>query len=215
MNKEIDELLLKANTGINNALSHPDVSGLMSPFGYTSEKLTAGKAILTHAQNLQALQVKEAGEQDGASNELQRKWSEAHHIYMTYVTIARITFKNKQGMWTKLQIGGRRKQSYSGRISQARMFYVNLMADEAAMTKVSEFGVTTEKLQAGLALVEEVENQLAIYTKETGESQDATKARDEAVDVLHEWYSDFKAIARLALQERPQLLEILGIIEPS
>ncbi|WP_430974053.1 hypothetical protein [Sunxiuqinia rutila] len=44
MNKEIDELLLKADLGINNALSHPEVAGLMSLLGYTPEKLTAGKA---------------------------------------------------------------------------------------------------------------------------------------------------------------------------
>ncbi|WP_299580621.1 hypothetical protein [uncultured Sunxiuqinia sp.] len=215
MNKEIDELLLKADLGINNALRHPEVAGLMSLLGYTPEKLTAGKVILTNAQNLQAKQVKEAGEEDGASDELRLKRSEAHHTYMNYVKIARIAFKNDAGMWTKLQLNGRRKQSYSGWISQARLFYTNLMADEPAMAKISEFGVTAEKLQAGMDLVLAVEDQLARLKQESGEAQDATKARDKAVDVLQDWYSDFRAIARIALQGRPQFLEMLGIIEPS
>jgi hypothetical protein len=215
MNKEIDDLLLKADVGINNALGHPTVAQLLTPFGYTPEKLATGKDLLDHAQNLHQLWAKEYGDQLEASNELQLKRSEAHHTYTDYVTIARITFKDDPGMWTKLQIGGRRKRSYAGWIGQARLFYTNLLADEAAMTKIGEFGVTAEKLQDGLALVQAVESQLATLKQETGESQDATKARDEAADTLQDWYSDFKAIARIALQGRPQFLEMLGIIEPS
>lgn len=54
----------------------------------------------------------------------------------------------------------------------------------------------------------------AVQEKEKGEAQEA-KLRDAALDALDQWMSDFIAIARLALEERPQYLKKLGVVEPS
>ena len=215
MNQEIEELLLKADLGINNALSHPQVAGLLNNFGYTPEKLSTGKELLDQAQDLHQQQAKEYGEQLAASNELQLKRSTAHHTYINYLTIARIAFKDEPGMWTRLQLQGKRKRTYAGWIGQTKLFYTNLLADEAALSQMAAFGQTAENLQEGLALVEGVEQQMAVQKRETGESQEATKSRDQAVDFLQDWYSDFIAIARIALQSKPQFLEMLGIVSPS
>jgi hypothetical protein len=60
-----------------------------------------------------------------------------------------------------------------------------------------------------------VETANLVQTKEKGESQNATKVRDAAVDSLSAWLSDFIAISRIALEEEPQLLESLGILQRS
>ena len=49
--------------------------------------------------------------------------------------------------------------------------------------------------------------------KEKGEAQAATKARDAALDDLQDWLSDYLAIAKVALEEDPQLLEGLGVLQ--
>ncbi len=50
------------------------------------------------------------------------------------------------------------------------------------------------------------------YLREVGESQDATKQKDAAFAEIDDWMRDFYAVARIALEDHPQLLETLGIL---
>ncbi|MEM0941615.1 MAG: hypothetical protein AAF600_19240 [Bacteroidota bacterium] len=46
-----------------------------------------------------------------------------------------------------------------------------------------------------------------------GEAQQFTVTRDEALDHLDEWMAEFKELAKIALEDQPQLLEVLGILQ--
>ena len=60
--------------------------------------------------------------------------------------------------------------------------------------------------------MEAVEGLNAAQEEEKGEAQQATQTRDEAMDVLSDWLEDFLDIAEVALADRPQLLEALGVV---
>jgi len=215
MNKEIDNLLLESGVGIDNALNNKKIGDYLNPYGYTLERLNEGKLKHTQATNLHQQQIKEYGDQTEATDQLKQARATASLSYMNFVKIARITFKNDPGLWKKLELAGSRKSTYSGWIGQAKLLYTNLLTDPEALTKMAKFGTTAEALEAGLDLVNIVEEKLANQKKEMGEAQDATIERDNAVDELQDWYSDFKEIARIALAEHPQYLEMIGISEPS
>ena len=55
----------------------------------------------------------------------------------------------------------------------------------------------------------------ANLVQEKGEAQAATKRRDAALDAMQDWLSDYLAIAKVALEEEPQLLEGLGVLQRS
>lgn len=48
------------------------------------------------------------------------------------------------------------------------------------------------------------------YLLKKGESQDATKLKDSAFGEIDDWMSEFYAVAKIALEDNPQLLESLG-----
>lgn len=47
----------------------------------------------------------------------------------------------------------------------------------------------------------------ADYIREKGESQQATQDKNKAFDAVTKWVSEFYAVAKIALEDQPQLLE--------
>jgi hypothetical protein len=76
---------------------------------------------------------------------------------------------------------------------------------------MSRFGYTVERLQDEFAAVKEVEILHSRKLTEKGESQQSPVERVKVLDELYDCYSDFRAIARVALYDTPQLLETLNI----
>ena len=114
-----------------------------------------------------------------------------------------------------LMLNGRRKHTYTGWLEQSSMFYGNGLDSPEALTALLEYNITKNKMKAGQALVKQTAAALKTQLKELGEAQRATEQRHKAFDLMEDWMAIFTAIARIALEDDPQLLEIMGIVEPS
>ncbi|MCD4820269.1 MAG: hypothetical protein K8S23_16425 [Candidatus Cloacimonetes bacterium] len=213
--KSIQDRLLAANIALENALTDTEILGLLSEFGYDETKINAGKELYNSADEKFQQQKTEYGEQYAATGVLQTKWDTSNSFYIKHVKVARIALKNDYGDYLKLGLGGSRKRTLSGWLVQSRQFYINALGDAGIKTKLAEFGITEAKLQEGRNLTDEVEAANTTHKKEKGEAQQATLDRDKALDIMEDWLSDFIAISRIALEDKPQLLEKMGIVEPS
>ncbi len=213
--QSIAEILLAAQVAIDNAISDREIRNMLLPFGYNDVKLNTGKALLDRANELQQKQQKEYGDQFKATAIVNEAREKADVEYMRFVKVARVAMKSDYGFYKQLALNGDRKRSLSGWIAQAKQFYLNALSDDAVLAKMAAYGMTKEKMEAGKLLLEGVEYANAEQQKEVGEAQQATLERDNAVDNLCEWLSEFVAIARIALEEKPQYLEKLGILERS
>lgn len=200
---------------MENAANDTEVQAMLAEFGYNADKISEGKALYTTAQILHNKHKAEYGEQLAATDALKNLWDKADAAYMQFVKLARIALHGERGVYVKLKLTGSRKRSLPERLNQAKIFYTNVLNDPAVMEKLAAFGITQTKLEAGRQLLTEVEAANAAQKKETGKAQQATAARDEAMNKLDKWMSDFKAVARIALEPKPQLLEKLGIVVPS
>ena len=92
----------------------------------------------------------------------------------------------------------------------AKKFYSVATTDKDIQGKLARLASTADALTAANTLISELETAIAEYLKEKGESQDATKAKDAAFVTIDDWMSEFCAVARIGLEDNPQLLEALG-----
>lgn len=208
----IDTLLSDAQLAIDNALNNSTILGHLTDFGYTSAKIQQGKKLYSTAAAAQLAQQNEAGGQIAATTVVNDAWETAKKTYSRLLKVARVAFKRNSGVATQLDLAGTRKKSLSGWMAQANQFYKNALGDKGILLELKEFGITEQKLKAGLAELVVVEQANLVQEKEKGEAQAATQKRDAALDELQDWLSDYLAIAKVALEENPQLLEGMGIL---
>ncbi len=112
----------------------------------------------------------------------------------------------------KLIIDGSMPRAYVSWLEIVKKFYTEMLADTELQTKISSLKVTADDLNAADALLAELEAARADYLREKGESQDATEQKDSVFAELDDWMSEFYAVARIALEDKIQLLEALGVI---
>lgn len=212
LKNRIDEFLLAAQTMIENAIADNGIKTNIAGFGYSEAKLLDGKKLYEEAAALQNKQKKEYGEQIAATAELDQAWEEAERQYIRTLKIARVAFQKNVKADKAAMLYGSRKRSLSGWLEQAQAFYANILGDSNFINSLAEYGYTQEKLQAESALLDQIVIKHLQQKKETGEAQEATEIRDKALDELARWISDFRAVAKVALEENPQQLEKLGIL---
>ncbi|MGD8782334.1 MAG: hypothetical protein PVH88_25655 [Ignavibacteria bacterium] len=213
--ESINELLTKSNAALTNALENSEISEALALLGYDSEKVNEGKQLVEKVSELNAKQKKEYSEQYQATDDFNNKREAANKEYIKLVKLSRISFRNRPGIYSELGLSGERKVTISGWITQVDQFYRNLTTNSEAKSALTSFGITDEKIQAAYDLLKDAQNTYSIRNNEMGEAQDATKERDKYVDELNEWMNDFYTIARIALEDNPQLIEALGVVEVS
>jgi hypothetical protein len=212
MSKEsIAAKLHSIENGIAGAEKSPEIMEKMSALGYTPVKIGQGRGLLEKARRLTTSQVSGYGDQYAASDEVNKFWSAAYATSMVTVKVVRIAFKGQPDMLVKFRATGKRNRSLSGWLNDTRIMYGNIIETPEALAVMANYGYTFEKITAERDAVEQVADLHSKWLTEKGEAQQGTVERDKAIDELCNWFSDFRAIARIALYDSPQLLEALGI----
>jgi len=207
----LGDFLQETRILIGNSQTLPDVAGALAEFGYDAARWAEGTALLQAAETLVLAQKKEYGEQYEATEAAQAAWAAADSAYTKTLKVARLVFADDVQATTALKLSGTRKATLAGWLDQALFFYGNLAAQPNLTTKMGKYGYTVDKIRAEKALVEALQTKVQVQAKETGEAQQATVTRDAAVKKLDQWVGELRAILKVALGDKPQVLETVGI----
>lgn len=130
---------------------------------------------------------------------------------MRGVRLCRTLYRDDPVNYHALGLAGNRKKGFAAKVAQMRLFYTTALANPEILTTLARYGFSESQLQTDLGLVAALESARSQREVESGTVQDATQSKAQAITALERWMREFVTIARLALEENPQRLEMLGL----
>lgn len=204
------EALEQYRVSFENVEKQPNIATIMAEFGYDEVVLTEGKTLLTTTRAAFDFNKKEDDETSEAYKNFTTLKENVATTYTLHRKKAKVIYRNELTTLQKLSITGSVPTAYIKWLETVKKFYTVALADTEIQLKLVRLKVTVEELNGTLQLITNLEEARAAYLREKGESQDATKQKDKAFGEMDDWMSAFYAVAKIALEDSPQLLESLG-----
>lgn len=204
-----EQALLNYEIIFTNVESQPLIKEQMAEYDYDEAKITEGKNLYQTARKTYNANRRE----DAQTRESRKKFDtlaeEFSTLYTKHRKDTKVWYRRESQIIKQLNIFGPMPYAFAKRIEEARTFYRTLTENADLLAPLAKFKITAETIAQAKALIIEVEQARADYLREKGERQDATKVKDAAFRAIEIWISDFFSIARIALEDNPQLLEAL------
>lgn len=204
-------LLEKYRVAFQNVETQSEISAIMAEYGYDATRIAEGVALLVKARAAYDANKREDDETLDAKKQLDDAIDLLGKTYRLHRKKARVVYINDPLTLSLLEIDKDVPEAYLTWLETVRKFYTITSSNEAVQQKLVRLKIAVSELTDGLTKVEEIEQLRAVYLREVGESQDATKAKDKAMAEIAVWMREFYSVARIALADQPQLLEALGI----
>lgn len=204
------ESLEQWRVALENVEKQTKIAELMSELGYDTEIVAEGKALLAETRAVYDFNKTEDDETTEASQAFKVKRMALLTLYKDHRKKAKVIFRKDSIAQQRLGIDHYFSNAYVKQLEMTKKFYQMAGEDADILAKLRRLKINGNAIAAGVALVSGVETARAEYLREKGESQDATKSKDEAMAAMEDWMYEFFAVARIALKDSPQLLEALG-----
>lgn len=209
------EMLEKYRVALENVQNQTEIASTMTEFGYDETTVAEGVAIFNNTRQAFDFNKTEDDETNATYVDFTFKKEQVAATYMMHRKKAKVVFRKDKVTADRLGVTGTLPQAYIKWLDTVKKFYSVATTDTDVQSKLVKLKITAEDLTASDTAVKALEAARADYLREKGESQDATKAKDQAFAVLDDWMLEFYDVARIALEDKPQLLEALGLLVKS
>lgn len=204
------EILEITKIALENVESNPVIKPLMEALGYNTAKIDEGKDLLnaaktqyTQNQELEDIKLK-------AYKTFEDIRVAIDKTYSTDRKKAKIIFKTDAVVFRELGLKGNLPRTYVKWLETVSLFYNTLNAQPDVLAKLAALLINAQHVTDQITALNNLEDLRAAYIQAKGNAQNATKTKAAAFKSLEKWMSNFYAVARIALEDEPQLLESLG-----
>ncbi len=189
----------------------PEVKEGLGRFGYDDERLAEGKMLVKLVDNLIQKQSIEKSEMYSANEEFFTNRDNFNQLYTDDIRLCRVAFTNTSDL-IKVVPNFTHIYPYAKWYSTAKKFYGDINGLSIAKEKLQRFNYTQDTIDSRVNDLGEINRLFQARAKEKGESEMATKERDEAIEKLVDYCNEIRDIARIAFGRKSQILEKMGII---
>lgn len=224
MTKALERFLHRAEEFIANGQANDAVAAAMAQYGYDADRWAGGQALLdeAHAQVRanEAAFAAQLGKTDAFNAAFDEAWDQTQ-------SLAHLCAALFEGQTETLRLLGlhQRRNETTGEseiawpqnrgllhfLPWARNLYAQAQDNAEVAALLADFGYPVERLGEEAAEVEAVAQADGEQEIAKAEAQQSTVVRDEAVDALRTWLRKAETVAKIALQDQRQLLELMGL----
>ncbi len=204
------ETLEQARVAFENVGNQPTITAALTEVGIDTAYIDEGKAIFVNTRQAYDLNKVEDDETSVAYQAFDAKRAEVDASYKKDRKKAKVVYRKDNVTADILGVSGQMPRSYVKWFEITDKFYTSALANRVIVGSLSRYGITEQSLTATKTKITELASLRSKYLAEVGESQAATQTKDQAMLELENWMSDFYAIAKIALEDKPQLLESIG-----
>ena len=205
------QLIEQFRVSLINVENQPEIATTMAEYGYDLPVITTGRELLEATSIALNFNQQEDNESIQARANFDAKVSLMTEKYASHRKKAKVAFRKDEVTLKQLGLTGAYSRAYTKWIATMKTFYNGVLSNPAHLAELLIFKITEDEITSSITEINAVETTRTLYLREVGESQEATKAKDKALALLEEWMSDFYAVAKIAMEDKPQLLESLGL----
>ncbi len=207
----ISDQLKAAKVALTNSLADAEIQGYVAKYGYDTTRLNEGQAIYLAADSAVSAAAAATGAQKQTTEDLLKAQKTALTAYQDLSTVAKAVLKGNGGALTKLGLDRPMPRTTAGFTAAGYILFDNATADPDIKSKVGTRGYTDEKLATERAKIVAFDEADDHQEAAKGANQQASNAEASAMKKLNDWMAEYRKIAKIALREKKNLLEKLGI----
>ena len=204
--------LLPAATRLFTGLrDNPEIAAALDAFGYDAAAATAGLDLIAALRDAMKAQGTESAEASVATHASIAASAAVRAAYVPHRILARRRQRRGTAGYAALRLAGDVPEGEAEMLAHARHFYETLAGSPELADGIRS--INRETLTAALARLDAADLADGSQTKEDGESQRATAIRAGLEARLRAECSELAEAAGIALADKPQLREVLGLLE--
>jgi len=207
----ISDELKRSKVIITNSAGDDEIISYVSQNGYDKPKLAEGQALLDNANAAVSAETAAQGAQEEATDYAEAAKVAAEKAFQALSEVSKAELKGDKGSLSKLGLDHPMPRATADFIAAGNTLFKNASEDPVIKAKIASKGYTDAKLQSEKGKIAAYDDADTAQEAAKGASHDATSRQVAAMKKLNDWVAEYVRIAKVALKDKPNLLQKLGI----